>query len=89
MDIDLLKLADATVIDVRSEAEFATGHYPGAINIPLDDILDRIDEFVRINTPIVVYCRTGNRSIIAAELLKAQGIPGVQNGRGLREMGLL
>lgn len=57
------------LIDVRSPEEFAAGHVPGAINIPLDQIEGQLmDEFDEDDI-LVLYCRSGNRSNQAQEIL--------------------
>lgn len=77
---------NATIIDVRTAGEFAGRHVPGAINIPLDQLPDRIDELKGVTGPVVVYCRVGNRSGIAAAFLLQQGILDVINGGGIDDM---
>jgi hydroxyacylglutathione hydrolase len=71
------------VVDVRRETEFADGHIKGAVNIPLDGMIDpgamaNLDE----NKNIYVHCAGGYRSIIAASLLKRQGIHNLHNVQG-------
>ncbi|MHA8050217.1 rhodanese-like domain-containing protein [Aquirufa sp. ROCK-SH2] len=83
---DLLKDPSTTVVDVRETGEFASGHYSGAINIPLGIIPLRLDEFKSMKGPIVVYCRSGNRSGMALMLLKQAGIEEVYNGGGINDM---
>lgn len=79
-------LNKATVVDVRSPEEFNGEHFDGAINIPLNEIQPRMDEFKAMKQPIVVYCRSGNRSGLAMGILKQQGITDVYNGGGLADM---
>ena len=79
-------LNKATVVDVRSPEEFNGEHFDGAINIPLNEIQTRMDEFKAMKQPIVVYCRSGNRSGLAMGILKQQGITDVYNGGGLADM---
>ena len=79
-------LDNATVVDVRTPEEYARDHYPGAINIPVEQIPDRVDEFRQMSIPIVTYCRSGNRSEIAARILKQGGIKEVYNGGGLVDL---
>jgi hydroxyacylglutathione hydrolase len=72
---DLAKLLDAgaaTVVDVRSRAEWETGHIPGVVNIPAGEIADRAGE-LPTRRPLVVHCQGGTRSAIAASLLDARG----------------
>jgi rhodanese-related sulfurtransferase len=61
-----------TVVDVRSEAEYAGGHIRGAINIPLPRLGERIDE-VPAGRAVAVHCEGGYRSAIAASLLQKIG----------------
>ena len=72
------------IVDVRTPEEFATGHYPGAINIPHDNIVDGIRALaVADSDPIVLYCRTGNRSGQAEQALAAEGFSAAVNAGGL------
>ena len=77
---------NATIIDVRSPGEFAGKHFPGAINIPLEDMAGRINELKELSKPIVVYCRSGNRSGMAVSILRQSGITEAENGGGLADM---
>jgi phage shock protein E len=77
---------NATILDVRTPEEFAQEHFPGAINIPLDEVVNRIDEFQKLPKPIIAYCRTGKRSGIAVTILKQSGIIEAVNGGGLEDM---
>jgi phage shock protein E len=75
------------VVDVRTPEEFATGHYPGAINIPHDKIVDGIRALSVANSdPIVLYCRTGNRSGQAERALTAVGFSAAVNAGGLEPL---
>lgn len=76
---------DVTVLDVRSQAEWDSGHLPGAKHIMLGYLPQRALEFPP-DAPVVVHCETGGRSAIAASILQAQGIPTVINMvGGMRE----
>jgi phage shock protein E len=75
-----------TVVDVRSAQEFAGEHFPGAINIPLDQVPQKVDEFKEMPKPIVAYCRSGNRSGMAVSMLKQAGITDAVNGGGLDDL---
>ena len=77
---------NATIIDVRSPGEFAGQHFPGAINIPLPEVANRIDEIKKMQKPIVAYCRSGNRSGMAVAILKQNGVMEARNGGGIDEM---
>ena len=60
------------LLDVRTPGEGAGGHLDGALNIPVDALASRVGELPADKT-IVVYCRSGRRSAIAADLLTAEG----------------
>jgi NADPH-dependent 2,4-dienoyl-CoA reductase/sulfur reductase-like enzyme/rhodanese-related sulfurtransferase len=61
----------AQVIDVRSSDEHSAGHIPGTVNIPVDELRDRMAEVHLEN--VVVYCAVGQRGHIATQILKAHG----------------
>ena len=71
--------AGARLIDVRTPSEFAAGHIPGAINIPLQQLDSRLTELQPKETPVVLYCRSGNRSGSAARMLKNAGFTAVHD----------
>ncbi|NOK12116.1 rhodanese-like domain-containing protein [Corallococcus exercitus] len=71
--------AGATLLDVRSPEEFAAGHLQGAVNIPVDQLEQRLGELGSPQTPVVVYCRSGARSSRAERLLKEKGFQDVFN----------
>jgi phage shock protein E len=68
------------VVDVRSPQEFAEGHLPGALNISVEapDFAERIAELDPM-TQTLVYCRSGRRSTIAADLMVQSGFTNVVN----------
>jgi phage shock protein E len=61
------------VVDVRTPAEYAAGHVPGAVNIPYDEIGPRSAELGPAETPLVLYCHSGRRAGIAIRTLAAKG----------------
>lgn len=77
---------EALIVDVRTPKEFQNKHVPGAINIPLNNVQDRIDEFGEKDSQIVVYCRSGNRSGKAQKILERAGYTNVKNGGSLSAM---
>lgn len=79
-------LENATILDVRTPEEFSGSHYPNAINIPLNELLQRLVEINEMKQPIVAYCRSGNRSGMAAAILKQNGIAEVYNGGSLADL---
>ena len=65
---------ELTILDVRTVEEFAEGHVPGAINIPHTEVADRLAEIAAMgDTEIVLYCRSGLRAGVAADVLRAAG----------------
>ena len=70
-----------TVIDVREDWEFAEGHVPGATLIPLGSLPDRADE-IPTDKPVVLVCRSGNRSGQAFRFLSGEGYDNVSNMTG-------
>nr|WP_086938777.1 rhodanese-like domain-containing protein [Thaumasiovibrio occultus] len=75
----------ALVVDVRTEQEFDAGHLEDALNYPLQNVAYHFAEIDK-DQPIVVYCRSGNRSGQAYNYLVSQGFTQVHNGGGLNEM---
>ncbi len=69
----------ATLLDVRTPGEFAAGHVPGAINIPVHLLSTRLEELGDKTKPIVVYCQSGKRSGRAKTLLLENGFAKVHN----------
>lgn len=63
-----------TIIDVRTPAEFAGGNVKGSINIPLNELPERLDEISGLSQPIVLCCASGARSAHATMFLKNVGI---------------
>ncbi len=60
------------LLDVRTSEEFASGHIHGAVNIPVEELQNRLSE-VSQSEAVVVYCRSGNRSTQAARILTQAG----------------
>ena len=63
-----------TIIDVRTPAEFMGGHVPGSVNIPLQEVPNRVAEISAMKQPIVLCCASGNRSGQATMFLRQHGI---------------
>ncbi|RFC54573.1 rhodanese-like domain-containing protein [Brumimicrobium aurantiacum] len=70
---------NAYFVDVRTPQEFASGHYDGAINIPLNTIENYIEE-IKGHEQVVVYCRSGGRSAQAKKVLDNAKVENVING---------
>ena len=69
----------ALLLDVRTPREFDAGHIEGAVNIPVQELRARVDELGSTESPIVVYCRSGNRSHHAKMFLESQGFDQVHD----------
>jgi glyoxylase-like metal-dependent hydrolase (beta-lactamase superfamily II) len=70
--------AETMVLDVREPTEYAMGHVPGAINLPQADLASRLEELPR-DRPLLLICRTGSRSLRAAQFLQQMGFGQVSN----------
>lgn len=80
-DVEADSKAEAFLLDVCTPAEFALCRIPGAVNIPLSELRDRIGEIPR-DRKIVVYCTVGQRSYYATRILAAHGFSNVSNLSG-------
>ncbi len=82
------KLLDqgARLFDVRSPGEFAQGALPGAVNLPVQVIAEQITDAAQTNETIVLYCRSGGRSDIAARILRAAGYAKAYNAGGIDDL---
>lgn len=77
----LLKSPDILLLDVREPDEYTAGHIPGITLIPMGEIPGRLSE-LPTDKPIIVTCRTGNRSGQVVEFLRGQGFTNVHNMDG-------
>ena len=73
-----LKKNGALFVDVRSAGEFANGNAPGTINIPLNELGNRLREIPK-SSPVVLCCASGTRSGMAKLLLRSKGYRKVYN----------
>lgn len=71
--------AGAMLLDVRTPAEFGSGHIEGAKNIPVQELDSRLNDVGSKDQTIVVYCRSGARSGRAQSILSANGYEDVHN----------
>ena len=85
--VPMIESGERTVIDVRRPDEFELAHVVGALNINLEgaDFADRIAE-LDPEKPYLVYCRSGNRSAVAAEQMAEAGIKDIADAGGLVEL---
>ncbi len=84
----IIKEQTGTIVDVRTYDEFAGGNVAGSINIPLQEIAQRIDEIKNLKTPLILCCASGGRSAQATQYLTSLGIP-CCNGGGWLEVNYL
>lgn len=82
----LMQKEGAALIDVREPWEFQRAHAEGAILIPLGELMRKLNRFREIEGPILLYCRSGNRSGLAAAMLQAEGFSEAYNIGGLNEV---
>lgn len=80
---ELIKNHEGTIVDVRTPREFMGGSVSGAVNIPLNEIQDRIEELEEMKAPVIFCCASGNRSGQAANYVSRQGIECVNGGSWL------
>ena len=81
--VQLINRRDAVVLDVRTPAEYASGHIAGARNIPEAQLAERLKELDRFKTrPIVVSCAGGGRAARAGAVLQKHGYTEVFTLRG-------
>jgi len=73
--------AQVFLLDVRTETEFAEGHIPGAVNIPVDELRARLGELPR-DRPIAAYCQVGQRGYLATRILLQAGLSASNVGGG-------
>jgi rhodanese-related sulfurtransferase len=83
IDVNTLesRSAETIVLDVREPEEYEHGHVPGAINLPQADLASRLDELPRV-CPLALICRSGARSLRAAQFLRQVGFEQVMSVQG-------
>ena len=80
---EMINHKDATVIDVRSAADFAAGHIVNAVNIPMNGFKNQLAVLGKYKgKPIIVNCKSGGQSGAACEHLRKQGFEEVYNLKG-------
>ncbi len=86
---EILMDQQTTIIDVRNDWEYASGHVEGAMNIAVHDFPAHLETLRALSGPIVVYCQSGGRSSMAQQFLQQNGISDVHNGGGIGQMHIL
>jgi rhodanese-related sulfurtransferase len=71
------------LLDVRTPQDFASGHIPGAVNIPVDDLRTRLGELPR-DRKIAAYCQVGQRGYLATRILLQAGFSASNIGGGYK-----
>lgn len=74
---EMMESANPLLIDVREESEYAAGHIPGAINIPIRTLAQNLDKIPQ-DRPVVVYCASGHRAGLATSALRVLGYANVK-----------
>ncbi len=69
-----IKQNEGTIVDVRTPEEFAGGNVLGSINIPMQEVTQRIEELKRMPSPLILCCASGNRSGQVQDYLKRNDI---------------
>ena len=82
----MLENPTVSIIDVRSPMEYQMESIEGSINIPLGEMMSRIEEIKQLPKPIIIHCLSGGRSAAAVNLLIQSGIEEVFNGGGMDTM---
>jgi len=77
--IEKINNAETTIVDVRTPGEFVGGHVADSVNIPLNEVVSRIEE-LKTMQPLVLCCASGGRSGQAADYLSEQGLDVVNGG---------
>lgn len=75
----------ATIIDVRTPGEFASGHVQGSINIPMQEVPQRVGEIKAMPEPRIMVCASGNRSGQVTRFLNQSGV-NCENGGSWMEV---
>ena len=84
---EILQSGNYQLIDVREPMELEMdGEIEGAVNIPLGEVEDRKEEILNLDKPVVIFCRSGNRSGKALDFLNNEGLKNGSNGGGWADL---
>lgn len=70
----IIQNGEGTIIDVRTRAEFQGGNATGSVNIPVNELIQRIEEVKSLKAPLILCCPSGGLSSMGTHLLKQQGV---------------
>lgn len=73
-------IKQGSLVDVRSAGEFASGHHPDSINIPLQEVEKQLDKIKSLKSPVYLCCASGGRSQSAENFLKAHQVDAINLG---------
>ena len=76
----IIKEKSGTIVDVRTAGEFMGGNVQESVNIPLQELQQRLDEVKKLKTPLVLCCASGGRSAMATQFLLSHGIECLDGG---------
>lgn len=84
---EVIKTGNYSLVDVREPMELdMDGAIEGALNIPLGEVQERQEEILSMEKPVILFCRSGNRSGKALEFLQNQGLQEGYNGGGYQDL---
>ena len=82
--VELYKYTEGSILlDVRTKEEYAEGHIPDSINVPVEEIQNVENKITDHNLPVFVYCLRGGRASNAVKEMKAMGYENVQSIGGI------
>lgn len=79
----LMNNKSTVLVDVRAAWEYEEAHITGAKNIPLEELSNELETLKNFKKPVILYCQSGNRSGMAVNFLKQNGLSEVYNGGGI------
>lgn len=85
-DYQALIKEGAIILDVRTPGEYSSGHIKGSVNIPLDQLSNRLSKIGSREKPVITCCASGMRSASAKSFLQSKGYARVYNGGGWQSL---
>ncbi|WP_424494868.1 rhodanese-like domain-containing protein [Salinimicrobium sp. GXAS 041] len=80
---EIIRNNEGIIVDVRTPGEFSGGSVSGAVNIPLNEVPQRLEELKEMDAPVIFCCATGNRSGQATRFVNQQGVDCMNGGSWL------